>query len=170
MAFIAVGDRAPRFHFALADRCAGFAGRLSGKQAVVLFFYPKDGTAVCTKEACSFRDAYEDFVQAGAVVIGVSSDPVESHQAFASGHRLPFVLLADVEGSLARRSACPRPWGSCRDGSRTSSTRRGLSGTCSARSSQRIGMLRKLWPWCDNSPRVERSPHPLASKEWNRGD
>jgi len=70
---------------------------------VVLFFYPKDGTAICTKEACSFRDAYEDFVQAGAVVIGVSSDSAESHRNFANGHRLPFILLADEDGYIAAR-------------------------------------------------------------------
>ena len=77
----------------------------------MLFFYPKDGTAVCTKEACSFRDAYEDFVQAGAVVIGVSSDSAESHQAFASGHRLPFVLLADADGSLRKAFGVPKTLG-----------------------------------------------------------
>ena len=73
-----------------------------GNKTVVLFFYPKNGTAVCTKEACSFRDAYEDFFQAGAVVIGVSSDSLESHQAFASGHRLPFLLVADTDGRLRK--------------------------------------------------------------------
>jgi len=111
MASIGVGDLAPNFplpsqtgeQISLAD--------FRGKQAVVLFFYPKDGTAVCTKEACSFRDAYEDFVQAGAVVMGVSSDPVESHRAFASGHRLPFVLLSDVDGSLRKAFGVPKTLG-----------------------------------------------------------
>ena len=107
-----------------------------GAKAVVLFFYPKDGTAVCTKEACSFRDAYEDFVQAGAVVIGVSSDPVESHQAFASGHRLPFVLLADADGSLRKAFGVPKTLGLLPGRLRTSSTRTGLSGTRRVRSSR----------------------------------
>jgi peroxiredoxin Q/BCP len=73
-----------------------------GNKTVVLFFYPKNGTAVCTKEACSFRDAYEDFVQAGAVVIGVSSDSLESHQAFTISHRLPFLQVADTDGRLRK--------------------------------------------------------------------
>jgi peroxiredoxin Q/BCP len=101
MAAIAVGDRAPEFTLLSQTGAQVSLAQYQGKQAVVLFFYPKDGTAVCTKEACSFRDAYEDFVQAGAVVIGVSSDAVESHQAFASGQRLPFVLLSDVDDSRA---------------------------------------------------------------------
>lgn len=102
MAALQVGDRAPDF---TANSQAGQPVALSeflGSKTVVLFFYPKDGTAVCTKEACSFRDAYEDFVQAGAVVIGVSSDSAESHQAFSSSHRLPFVLLADTDGSVRK--------------------------------------------------------------------
>jgi peroxiredoxin Q/BCP len=69
---------------------------------VVLYFYPKDGTPVCTKEACAFRDAYEDFVRAGAVVIGVSSDSLDRHATFAAGHHLPFLLLADEDGSLRK--------------------------------------------------------------------
>ncbi len=108
---IRVGDPSPEFtarshtgeEVSLAD--------YRGKSAVVLFFYPKDGTAICTKEACSFRDAYEDFVQAGAVVIGVSSDSAESHRAFAAGHRLPFVLVADEDGSLRKAFGVPTTLG-----------------------------------------------------------
>jgi peroxiredoxin Q/BCP len=102
MASIRVGDRAPDFALTSHTGERVSLAEFRGSKAVVVFFYPKDGTAVCTKEACSFRDAYENFVQAGAVVIGVSSDSVESHQAFAGGHRLPFVLLADTDGSLRR--------------------------------------------------------------------
>jgi len=69
---------------------------------VVLYFYPADNTAGCTAEACSFRDAYEDFTDAGAVVIGVSSDSEASHEKFAAKHRLPFTLLADKGGQLAK--------------------------------------------------------------------
>ncbi len=67
---------------------------------------------ICTKEACSFRDAYEDFVQAGAVVVGVSSDSVESHQGFASGYRLPFALLSDLSRSLRKSFGVPKTLGS----------------------------------------------------------
>jgi peroxiredoxin Q/BCP len=84
---------------------------LRRNRAVVLFFYPKDETAICTKEACAFRDAYEDFVDAGAAVIGVSSDSAESHRRFAHGHRLPFLLLADVDGSLREAFGVPKTLG-----------------------------------------------------------
>jgi peroxiredoxin Q/BCP len=111
MASITVGDRAPDFTLPSQAGAQVSLAEYRGNRAVVLFFYPKDGTAVCTKEACSFRDAYEDFVQAGAVVIGVSSDAMESHQAFASGHRLPFVLLSDADGSLRKAFGVPKTLG-----------------------------------------------------------
>ena len=62
---------------------------------MVVFFYPKDETAVCTKEACSFRDANAEFAQAGAQVFGISGDSVASHKSFAKNHRLQYRLLAD---------------------------------------------------------------------------
>ena len=74
-----------------------------GQHPVVVFFYPKDGSAVCTKEACSFRDAYEDFTAAGAVVIGISRDSAARHQRFSERHGLPFLLVSDEDG--AARSA-----------------------------------------------------------------
>ena len=77
----------------------------------VLFFYPKNGTPVCTKEACAFRDAYEDFVEAGATVIGVSSDPVDSHERFAATHRLPFQLVSDADGEIRRLLSVPKSLG-----------------------------------------------------------
>ena len=67
---------------------------------VVVYFYPKDDTPGCTAESCSFRDNYEDFTEAGAVVIGISSDAVESHKAFATKHNLPFTLCADVQSEV----------------------------------------------------------------------
>jgi peroxiredoxin Q/BCP len=69
---------------------------LLGKGPIVFFFYPADETPTCTREACSFRDAYADLQQAGAQVFGVSGDSVESHARFAEKHRLPYKLLADV--------------------------------------------------------------------------
>ena len=71
-------------------------------KALVVYFYPKDETFGCTKEACSFRDSYEDFVAAGADVIGVSRDDAASHASFAQHHRLPFTLLSDPGGQLAK--------------------------------------------------------------------
>jgi peroxiredoxin Q/BCP len=72
-------------------------------KTVVLYFYPRDETAGCTAEACAFRDSYEVFTQAGAEVIGVSDDTVESHRSFAAHHRLPFHLLSDPGGEVRRR-------------------------------------------------------------------
>ncbi len=74
-----------------------------GRSAVVVYFYPKAGTAGCTTQACAFRDEYEAFRDLGAEVIGVSSDSVDELRAFAASNRLPFILLSD-EHSHARRS------------------------------------------------------------------
>lgn len=86
------------------DRIAhdGTHVRIGGAQphVTVLYFYPKDETAGCVKEACAFRDAYVDFVDAGAMVVGVSDDDDASHRAFAEHRRLPFALLHDHGGEL----------------------------------------------------------------------
>jgi len=105
-----VGDSAPDFTAPDQDGNMQSLQSTRGK-TLVLYFYPKDQTPGCTKEACSFRDAYEDFVQAGAVVIGVSSDSAESHKAFASGHRLPFLLLADTDDSVRQAFGVPKTLG-----------------------------------------------------------
>ena len=73
---------------------------LKGKW-VVLFFYPKDDTEGCTKEACDFRDHWRDFQQAGAVILGVSPDGVESHRKFKAKYNLPFALLSDADHTVA---------------------------------------------------------------------
>ena len=75
---------------------------------LVLYFYPKDETPGCTAEACSFRDHYEDFLQLGAEVIGISSDGVKSHQKFAARHKLPFVLLSDSKKKVQRLFKLPK--------------------------------------------------------------
>lgn len=92
------GDAAPEF--ALPDQ-HGDVVRLSDLRGgwVVVYFYPKDDTPGCTAESCSFRDSHEDFTDAGATVIGISSDSVDSHRRFAEKHGLPFRLLADVDGT-----------------------------------------------------------------------
>ncbi len=68
-------------------------------RGLVVYFYPKDDTPGCTIESCNFRDQYEDFVTAGADVVGISADPPESHGRFAAKHRLPFRLLSDETGA-----------------------------------------------------------------------
>jgi len=96
-----VGTRAPDFRLpALRGGEVGLSDFL-GKKNVVLFFYPKDETLGCTAEACSFRDAYDDFRDAGAEVIGISADSIESHASFAAHHHLPMQLLTDAGGRVA---------------------------------------------------------------------
>lgn len=94
---ISVGGPAPEFAL---DATGGRQVSLSdfhGKQAVVLYFYPKDDTPGCTTEACTFRDLSGRFAEAGAVILGVSPDTVTSHEAFAAKFTLPFPLLADPD-------------------------------------------------------------------------
>ena len=91
-----IGDTAP--DFALQDK-TGNQVKLSdfaGKK-VVLYFYPKDNTPGCTRQACAFAAAYDDFKKRNITVIGISKDSVESHRKFAEKHDLPFILLADPE-------------------------------------------------------------------------
>lgn len=105
---VRVGDVAPEFG-GLTQTGAPFSLKdCRGKNAVVLFFYPKNNTPVCTAEACAFRDAYEDFVAAGAVVVGVSSDSQSSHKEFAKEQRLPFILLADPGNTLRNLYGVPK--------------------------------------------------------------
>jgi thioredoxin-dependent peroxiredoxin len=96
---IQVGQKAP--DFSLADQ-AGQPVTLSGFQGspVVLYFYPKDDTPGCTKEACAFRDAFAEYRKRGAVILGVSPDDPASHAKFARKFDLPFTLVADPDRSV----------------------------------------------------------------------
>lgn len=111
MASIQPGDPAPAVTLRLHGGKTVSLADLYRNHVVVLFFYPKDNTPVCTKEACAFRDSYERFTDAGATVVGVSSDSAESHQQFASQHRLPFMLASDEGGALRRAFGVPRTMG-----------------------------------------------------------
>ena len=82
-----------------------------GSKPVVLFFYPKDDTPGCTKQACAFRDDYEQFGKLDAEVMGISSDSVESHRSFASKHDLPFTLLSDEGGKVRKLYGVPTTFG-----------------------------------------------------------
>ena len=78
-----------------------------GRTPLVIFFYPRDDTLGCTIESCAFRDSHEDFVTAGAVVIGISADSMESHRAFRDKYTLPFILASDPDRAVARAFGVP---------------------------------------------------------------
>src|ERR1043165_3661048 len=99
MADLKTGDAMPDTTLTGADGPVKLRDKI-GKPLVV-YFYPKDETYGCTKEACAFRDQYEDFLGAGAEVIGVSRDDAASHEKFKEHHRLPFTLLSDPGGKVA---------------------------------------------------------------------
>jgi peroxiredoxin Q/BCP len=103
-----VGDRVPSFVLPDQDGVAFDLDAELGKGFIVLFFYPKDETPVCTVEACEFRDAYEDFKAAGAVVVGISSDGPESHRSFARRHNLGYRLLTDRGSKVRDAFGMPR--------------------------------------------------------------
>jgi peroxiredoxin Q/BCP len=108
---IKVGDRAPDF---IIKNQRGEPVSLKdylGKKAVVLYFYPKDNSPGCTREACKFRDSYEGFKDAGAEVIGVSSQSVESHSIFSTSFNLPFSLLSDEDGRVRSLFGVPSSLG-----------------------------------------------------------
>ena len=97
-----VGDTAPDFTLTSQKGENVTLSQFRGKKNVVLYFYPKDETAGCTREACAFRDSFELFTDLGAEVVGVSADTVESHKAFSEHYNLPFTLLSDF-GNLVRK-------------------------------------------------------------------
>lgn len=111
MAKVEVGSPAPDFAAMSSD---GRTIRLKdyvGHRGLVIFFYPKNDTPICTAEACAFRDSYELFVDAGVEVIGVSSDSAESHAQFSRKHSLSFPLICDTDGSLRTLFSVPKTLG-----------------------------------------------------------
>lgn len=105
----ATGESAP--DFSLPDqhgklhRLSDYAGRW-----LVLYFYPRDDTPGCTREACAFRDGLTKLEAAGAAVVGISVDSQDSHRRFAEKYRLPFALLADTDGNVARNYGALMDW------------------------------------------------------------
>ncbi len=98
-----IGTKAPEFILPDKDGNAVSLTDFSGKK-VVLYFYPKDNTPGCTRQACAFAGAYQEFRKINAVVIGISKDSMASHQKFAEKYGLPFILLSDPE--LTAIQAC----------------------------------------------------------------
>lgn len=98
---LSVGDTAPSFTAKDTNGNTISLSDFAGK-TVVLYFYPKDDTPGCTKEACSFRDNYNQYLSQGITVLGVSMDDEASHQAFTQKFSLPFPLLADIDGAITK--------------------------------------------------------------------
>ena len=111
MASIGVGDTAPDFTKTTQNGDSISLSQYRGDKTVVLYFYPKNETPGCTAEACTFRDSFEDFVEAGAVVIGVSQDSENSHKSFADHHRLPVLLVSDRDKALQKAYGVPKTMG-----------------------------------------------------------
>ena len=108
---VGVGSKAPDFSLPSQSGEMVNLKDFLGQKPVVLFFYPKDDTPGCTKEACAFRDDYAEFGKLDAEVIGISSDSVDSHRRFASKHDLPFTLLSDEGGKVRRLYGVPSTFG-----------------------------------------------------------
>lgn len=104
---LSVGKTAPDFTLPSSGGGPVTLSDFRNKKVVVVYFYPKDETGGCTKESCTFRDKYQDFKDAGAEVIGISSDSVESHKGFASHYSLPFTLVSDEGGKLRKTWGVP---------------------------------------------------------------
>lgn len=97
------GDSIPSFHLNDQNGIVFNSDDIIGKKPVVIYFYPKNFTPGCTKEACSFRDSYEDFKEIGAEVVGISNDSEKSHAKFSAKYNLPFILLADANGKVRKK-------------------------------------------------------------------
>lgn len=104
---IELGDVIP--HFTAIDTNGEKFDTLEyiGKKPLVIYFYPKNNTPGCTAQACGFRDQYQDFTGLGAEVIGISSDSVDSHNAFAKQYKLPFILLSDTDKKIRKLFGVP---------------------------------------------------------------
>jgi len=99
---VSIGDAAPTFSAPTDSEGQVDLASLKGRK-VVLYFYPKDDTSGCTKEACGFRDAMPDFSKIDAEILGVSKDSVKSHDKFKAKHDLPFSLVSDEDGSICEK-------------------------------------------------------------------
>ncbi len=108
---VKVGDKAPDFTLPSQMGDEVTLSEYFGKKNVVLFFYPRDESSGCTREACAFRDNYEVFTSLGAEVLGISGQSVESHRSFASHHGLPFLLLSDVNNKVRQLYGVPATMG-----------------------------------------------------------
>jgi peroxiredoxin Q/BCP len=104
---IKVGDKMPLFGAKDQDGNDFYIQSVVHKKILVIYFYPKDETPGCTKQACSFRDEYKEIKAAGAEVIGISGDSAKSHKKFAQNHQLPYILLSDDDKSIRKLFGVP---------------------------------------------------------------
>lgn len=104
---LSVGDTIPAFSLTDQDGKIFTSTDHIGKNSLVIFFYPKDESMVCTKEACSFRDRYADLTRAGAVVVGINGGSVSSHKQFQINDRLPYPLLSDSGNKVLKAFGIP---------------------------------------------------------------
>ena len=104
---LAIGDKVPQFTATDTNGANFDSTTIIGKKPLVLYFYPKDNTPGCTMQACGFRDSYEDFIDLGAEVIGISSDTASSHKKFTNQYQLPFILLSDSDKKLRKLFGVP---------------------------------------------------------------
>jgi len=102
-----IGDTIPQFTLKDQNNKEFDVTKYRGKKPMVIYFYPKDDTPGCTKEACSFRDEFETFTDLNVEVIGISSDDVVSHKKFAEKYNLPFTLLADTKKKVRKLFGVP---------------------------------------------------------------
>ena len=132
------GQRAPDFTLPAIGSKTVSLTEYRGKRAVILYFYPKDDTPGCTKEACFFRDLQSEFEAAGAVILGVSTDSVKSHENFAKKYHLPFPLLADEDKAVVNA------YGVWKQKQNYGKTYFGVERTTFL--IDKDGIIRKIWP------------------------
>jgi len=107
LAEVKVGDPAPSFEAKADDGKTYKSADVVGKKVIVVYFYPADFTGGCTKQACAYRDDFKKLTEKGIEVLGVSGDGVAGHSMFKAFHKLPFTLLADEDGAVAKKFGVP---------------------------------------------------------------
>jgi len=108
MTSIKIGDSLPSFSLPDKNGILQSIDEIRKGRNLVLYFYPKDETLVCTKQACGFRNDYAEFERNNCEIVGISSDPPESHRQFIDHHHLPFILLSDVNNEVRTLLGVPR--------------------------------------------------------------
>ncbi len=104
---LTVGDTIPPFTLTDQDGKTFNSSDHIGKSSLVIFFYPKDESMICTREACSFRDRYADLIKAGAIVVGINGGSVGSHKKFQTNDKLPYPLLSDTDNKVLKAFGVP---------------------------------------------------------------